>query len=166
MIPSRHLVFVIPLLLSTAPTNTALAQTTSSVKCDDGSVVAVSTGTSGGACHQPPAGVGLECGDVDNQAIGGCDNGKARCGGTTGVATCNITSNTEPNGGGEPLTTGTINTGPNGRKPVTTKTKTPRPDPRKIAKRAAANTTGSDISNNNNNDSSGAIKELLEKLFR
>ena len=119
MIRSRHLIFVIPLLLSIAPTHTALAQATSSVKCDDGSVVTLSTGTGGGACNQPPGVRLVECGDgAANQAIGGCDNGKARCGGITGAATCNITR-TSNNGGtatdGIPqpvVSTGTINAEP------------------------------------------------------
>lgn len=119
MIRSRHLIFVIPLLLSIAPTHTALAQATSSVKCDDGSVVTLSTGTGGGACNQPPGVRLVECGDgAANQAIGGCDNGKARCGGITGAATCNITR-TSNNGGaateGNPqpvVATGTINAEP------------------------------------------------------
>ena len=190
MIRSRHFAFVIPLLLSIAPTHTALAQTTSSVKCDDGAVVTVSTGTGGGACNQPPGVKLIECGDgAANQAIGGCDHGKARCGGIVGAATCNIarTSNMEPNGGTttagdpQPATTGTINmepitgsntTEPNGgpktegnpptsRKPVISRAKKPR----KITTKKGGDSSGSNMSNNND-QSSGGIKQLLDTLFR
>jgi hypothetical protein len=70
----------------------AAAQATSSVKCGDGSVVTVSTGTDKGNCKKTPDGR-ISCVDTGgggSLAIGGCKNGKPDCGTTTNAGSCEI----------------------------------------------------------------------------
>jgi hypothetical protein len=127
----------IPAVLLITP-DSAFAQATNSVKCDDGSVVTVSTGTSGGACNKNPGGE-IQCGDGDNQAIGGCDsNGKPRCSSSvTGSASCTINKSapgkTVKSGVNPTPVTGTKTGGnpPTGSKPVKVGTKQPVSAPTK-----------------------------------
>ena len=81
-----------------APLDAAFAQASTSQKCDDGSVVKVSTGTSGGNCTTVNGwknctdSSAVSTGGSNNVAIGGCVGGKATCGDTSGAGGCSITA--------------------------------------------------------------------------
>lgn len=69
----------------------AFAQATTSVKCSDGSVVTVSTGSKEGKCTKSPKGNVAICTDVLNTSGGGCSSKTgALCFDTEGAGECTI----------------------------------------------------------------------------
>ena len=79
----------------------ALAQATTSAKCDDGSVITLTTGTDKGKCKQYDW-VWVCQDKKGNKTSGGCGyNGKPICSSSTGAAGCTIKK--APSATGKPL---------------------------------------------------------------
>ncbi len=79
-------------LIAMGGLSAALAQATTSIKCSDGSVVTVTTGTKRGSCGKPWSDNGVTCVDSGNSASGGCIKGKPTCGNSEGAGECTIKS--------------------------------------------------------------------------
>jgi hypothetical protein len=79
-------------LIAMGGLSAASAQATTSIKCADGSVVTVTTGTKKGTCGKPWSSDGASCVDGGNSASGGCSKGKPICGDSNGAGECTIKS--------------------------------------------------------------------------
>jgi hypothetical protein len=80
------------LLIVTGAISPSRAATTS-IKCKNGNIVTVSTGSSSGTCFKTVTDTGtlIHCKDGSSDSVGQCKNGKASCSDTVGSASCTIT---------------------------------------------------------------------------